>query len=194
MCVSGKGKNWFEIIQPENLQVTSNIPIGSEVLRMPIQHNYNSLQLCPDQSRTQGHLRQLRSILAYDAEWQDLEITEQHAFSQAVKLLPEVPEVIYFGFPWATLINLLKSNRLDSNRLMSVQSSAKPLLKEKKHVITVCQHIDLPKYQNIFAEIGVTHLFWPHAGDGLDCFPEYNDIKFSLFLLPRLSYLIVRDL
>ena len=70
-------------------------------------------------------MKQLRSILAYDAEWHYPEITEQHAFFQADKLLPEVPGVIYFGFPWATLIERLNSKQSSADSLNEVLNGRK---------------------------------------------------------------------
>ena len=128
-------------------------------------------------------MKRLRSMLVYDANWQNPDITEQHAFLQADKLLPEVPGVLYFGFPWATLIERLNSKESSANSLREVIKGAMPLLKAQKHVITVCQHKDLLQYQSLFAEAGITHVFWPHAGQGQDCFPEYEGIKICPFPL-----------
>jgi hypothetical protein len=129
-----------------------------------------------------GHgLKLLRSILVYDAEWQHPADTEQHAFAQAVKLLPETPGVVYFGFPWAALIEQMNANMPASGRLQEALESARLLSREKKQVITVCQHPDLLKYQRIIASAGITHVFWPHAVLGQDCFPEYKDIKILPF-------------
>jgi hypothetical protein len=128
-------------------------------------------------------LKHFHSVLAYDEKWNDIENTEQYAFSQAVKLLPEVHGALYFGFPWTTLIDQLHSYRSESSRLIKVLSKAKSLLKNKKYVITVCQHIDLLKYRSFLEETGVTHVFWPHMCEGKNCFPEYNDIKILPFPL-----------
>lgn len=128
-------------------------------------------------------MKQLRSILAYDAEWKSPEITEQHAFLQADKLLPEVPGVLYFGFPWATLIDRLNLEESSADSLREAINSAKLLLNEQKYVVTVCQHVDMLKFQELFKENGITHVFWAHAVKGQDCFPGYEQIKIMPFPL-----------
>jgi hypothetical protein len=169
-------------------QVISGAPLDAPVDYVLVPYRAATAAPLPTPSSARPHptsedFKKLPSILSYDAEWQSPEFTEKHAFSQAVKFLPEVPGVLYFGFPWATLIDMLQSNRPEGNRLIAVLASTKHLTKDKKHVITVCQHKDLPGYQNIFTEAGITHVFWPYAGQGQDCFPEYNDIKVSPFPL-----------
>ena len=128
-------------------------------------------------------MKQLRSILAYDAEWKSPEITEQHAFLQADKLLPEVPGVLYFGFPWATLIDRLNLEESSADSLREAINSAKLLLNEQKYVVTVCQHVNMLKYQKIFQNISITHVFWTHTVKGQDCFPENEEIKIFPFPL-----------
>jgi glycosyltransferase involved in cell wall biosynthesis len=138
----------------------------------------------PNPAGDKQRMKQLRSILAYDAEWQQPPaITEKQAFSQAVKLLPGTPGAMYFGFPWATLIKQLNSKKLTGSSLMKALENARLQLKGYKFVITVCQHIHMLKYQHIFAETGITHVFWAHAVKGQDYFPEHKDIKILPFPL-----------
>jgi hypothetical protein len=126
-------------------------------------------------------MKKIRSILAYDADWHYPNITEQHAFCQVDKLLPEVPGVLYFGFPWATLIERLNAKQSSANHLNEVLNDARPLLNKKKLVVTVCQHSDMLKHQNIFIECGITHVFWTHAVKGQNCFPENNKLQILPF-------------
>ena len=96
-----------------------------------------------------------------------------------------MPGVLYFGFPWATLIERLNSKELSADSLKKVIHGAKLLLNEQKYVVTVCQHVDMLKYQELFKENGITHVFWSHAVKGQNCFPEYEQIKIFPFpLLP----------
>ena len=118
-------------------------------------------------------MKQLRSILAYDAEWPSHELTEKHALFPVEKMLPAVPGALYLGFPWTTLIERLNSKELSADRLMEVVHGAKLLLNEQKYVVTVCQHVDMLKFQELFKENGITHVFWAHAVKEQDCFPEY---------------------
>ena len=84
-------------------------------------------------------MKQLRSILAYDAEWPSHEFTEQHALFQVEKMLPAVPGALYLGFPWTTLIERVKSKELSADQLEEVIHAAKPPLNEQKYVVTECQ-------------------------------------------------------
>lgn len=126
-------------------------------------------------------MKQLRSILAYDAEWCSSELTEQHAFLQAAKLLPEVPGVLYFGFPWATLIERLHSRHSSAESLKKVLDSARLLLHKQKSVVTVCQHVDMLNYGQLFQESCITKVFWPYAAKEQDCFPDNEEIKILPF-------------
>jgi hypothetical protein len=128
-------------------------------------------------------MKRLHSLLIYDANWQHPDITERHAFLQANKLLPKVPGILYFGFPWATLIERLNLKESSANILREAIKGVIPLLKAQKHVITVCQHKDLLQYQSLFAEAGITYVFWPHADQGQHCFPEYKRISVVPFPL-----------
>lgn len=128
-------------------------------------------------------MKQLRSILAYDAEWCSSELTEQHAFLQAAKLLPEVPGVLYFGFPWATLIERLHSRHSSAESLKEVLDSARLLLHKQKSVVTVCQHVDMLNYGELFQESCITKVFWPYAAKEQDCFPDNGKIKILPFPL-----------
>lgn len=123
------------------------------------------------------------SILVYDSEWQFPAITEQHAFCSAKRLLPPVGGAVYFAFPWATLIDLLNSKKEDSKRLQEVLREAGTLLKPGERVVTVCQHIHMLRYQHIFAELGISEVFWTHAVKNQSVFPEYPKIKICPFPL-----------
>jgi hypothetical protein len=126
-------------------------------------------------------MKQIRSILAYDAEWHSHVTTEQHAFYQADKLLPKVPRVLYLGFPWATLIERLNLKQSSADNLQNVLNGARPLCNKQKSVVTVCQHGDMLNYQELFKECGISHVFWTHAVKGQDCFPENNKIQILPF-------------
>jgi hypothetical protein len=131
--------------------------------------------------RGNSEVTKLRSVLAYDAEGRHPDRTEQHALLQAYKLLPDVPGVLYFGFPWSTLLEQLNSRKSPGGRLKEILESAGPFLKGQRSIITVCRHYDMLKYQQLFAGYGITHVFWPHAVGGQDCFPEHVNIKILPF-------------
>lgn len=128
-------------------------------------------------------------ILAYDHNWQFPAITEQHAFNRLVARrneLPNEPGRIYFAFPWATLFdNLLhnagKKSQVDFLRQKLLKFA--PRLKDARQVVTVCQHIHMMKFQPLFAEAGVTDIFWSHAVTGQDRLPAEPSIRLHPFPL-----------
>lgn len=123
------------------------------------------------------------TIVAYNKEWQFPAITEKHAYIQAEKLLVSTPGAVYFAFPWATLIDLLNNKKPDGERLKSVLLEAKALLSSAKHVVTVCQHVLMLNFQDLFQELGVTDIFWTHAIRGQNRLPKYAAIKVHPFPL-----------
>ena len=44
-------------------------------------------------------------------------------------------------------------------------------------------NVDMLKFQELFKENGITHVFWAHAVKGQDCFPGYEQIKIMPFPL-----------
>ncbi len=124
-----------------------------------------------------------RNLVFYDDEWQFPAITEKHAFEQSIKLLPEVSGVVYFAFPWATLIDLLHGGKKDAARLHAVLHETSVLLKPGERVVTVCQHILMLNYQNMFSDLGITDVFWTHAIINQSAFPKYPQISINPFPL-----------
>jgi glycosyltransferase involved in cell wall biosynthesis len=105
-----------------------------------------------------------KSILAYNNEWQYPAVTEKYAFDHMMQSRIELDdETVYFGFPWATLIDLLQ---LKSEKAWALQEKLTYFvseLKGYKKIITVCQHIWYKKYLYLFDEAGITDLFASHA-------------------------------
>ena len=106
------------------------------------------------------------NIIAHDADWQFPAITEQHAFQRALQLFPEIPNAIYVAFPWATLIDKLNTNAVDKRVLLSSLRQLPVPRTPGLRVFTVCQHILLRKFEYLFAETGITDVFWPHLTEG----------------------------
>lgn len=119
----------------------------------------------------------VRSIVACADEWSGNEATEQLAFTQALKLLPDVPAIRYFAFPWSRLIALRPSGQPGSDRLRERLTEAKRFFKNDRRIATVCQHRDLLKHQDLFAETGITDIFWPHVQSGQICLPNFSHIR-----------------
>lgn len=116
-----------------------------------------------------GDLYVDRNIVAYDAHWQHPAITEQHAFNQVRLLAMRGGNAAYLGFPWATLIDVSNHNKGDTDRLSALQSGlerAARAVSGYKQVITVCQHIHMLNFPELFEAAGVTDVFWSHATHG----------------------------
>jgi glycosyltransferase involved in cell wall biosynthesis len=106
------------------------------------------------------------SLLAYDNEWQYPAVTEKYALESMMKSCIKIDsQTIYFGFPWATLIDLLQLKSDKAWALQEKLSFYASELKNYKKIITVCQHIWFKKYLYLFDDIGVTDLFASHATD-----------------------------
>lgn len=126
---------------------------------------------------TRERFATLRSLVAYEGEWSANETTERLAYTQAIKLLPEVPAVRYFAFPWARLIDLLQAGHPDGNRLREELTEAAWLLKGCRTVATVCQHRDLLKHQELFAVSGMTEVFWTYTQANQGRFPDHHSVR-----------------
>jgi glycosyltransferase involved in cell wall biosynthesis len=137
------------------------------------------------------------NIIAFDNEWQFPAITEQYAFQQLQKSLGKTnKDVIYFAFPWATLIDLLNNKKPASNILLYALKSFKKSLKNKK-VITVCQHIFMMKYQHLFDEMGVSDIYWTHAIHNQPTTTDYRNINihpFPLFPVQAIGFEDEKDM
>jgi hypothetical protein len=57
------------------------------------------------------------------------------------------------------------------------------LLRGSRRVVTVCQHIHMLEFQDLFSQIGVTDVFWSHAVKGMRTFPEHYGIRIHPFPL-----------
>ena len=166
--------------------ITFSFSTGGMLKMVPPVLSPESGSTQPDSTFDAMPFKKSGSILAYVATWSSQELTEQHALVQAEKLLPEVPEVLYLGVPWAMWFERFSSKALSSESFQEVIDAVKFLLNEQKFVVTVCQHVDLLKYQDIFCDIGITHVFWTFAVRGQLCFPVNENIKDIPFsVLPR---------
>lgn len=104
------------------------------------------------------------NVIGYDDVWQFPTITEKQAYIQSKKNLKNFDKsIIYFGFPWATLIDKLINQKADAYKLLDILGQYKYFLRNFKKIVTVCQHVYLKKYIFLFSEIGVTDIFWSHT-------------------------------
>ncbi|NJL20895.1 MAG: tetratricopeptide repeat protein [Leptolyngbyaceae cyanobacterium SM1_3_5] len=128
------------------------------------------------------------SVVAHDSDWQYPAITEKHAYDMAKKLLPQqhdTTNVVYFGFPWATLIDKLLHgvDKNEADALMEKLGSFKGELKKYTRIITVCQHVRLLEFEEIFNEVGVTDIFWSHTVKDQKVLPSYPNTLLHPFPL-----------
>lgn len=127
----------------------------------------------------------LPPVLAFDGNWQYPAITEKHAFTKARELLPKGDSngAVYFGFPWATLIDQYLHVPDDAARLRKALEQYAPALKNYEKVVTVCQHVHMLDYQDLFIDIGVTDIFWSHAVAHQTTLPQAESIRIHPFPL-----------
>ncbi|WP_164919517.1 exostosin domain-containing protein [Hansschlegelia zhihuaiae] len=106
------------------------------------------------------------SLVAFDDHWQFPAITERHAYEQMRLFGRQNPEVVYVGFPWATLIDISKHNKADTARIGMLQQSLQQLatrIQGYRRVVTVCQHIHMLQFLSLFEDAGITDILWSHC-------------------------------
>ena len=110
-----------------------------------------------------------RSFVGHNADWQYPAITEKHASDLMRCFLRNEPahhEAAYLGFPFATLIDLLVQLGPKDPRTRALRRRLDrliPQLKRYRRVVTTTQHIRAKQFASLFAEAGVTDLFWSHC-------------------------------
>lgn len=122
-------------------------------------------------------------IVAYNKEWQYPAITEQHAFEILYNANIGNNNSIYIAFPWATLIDKLNKKNQASEVLLKELKIIKKIIRNKKNVVTVCQHVDLLRHQNLFHDLGITHIFWSHTIKEQESLPLFSEVKLLPFPL-----------
>ncbi|MCK5750190.1 MAG: hypothetical protein KAH44_28495, partial [Oricola sp.] len=123
-------------------------------------------------------------IVCYNGEWQYPAVTEKHAFDCMTKTRGAIPEgSVYLGFPWATLIDRLVNRPKEAAALLRELDRLRPATQDKARVVTVCQHIHLLQFQDIFAKAGVTDVFWSHKVVGQDFMPSEPGVRLHAFPL-----------
>lgn len=110
-----------------------------------------------------------RPFVGHNGDWQYPAITEKHASDLMRCFLPNEPahyEAAYLGFPFATLIDLLVQLGPEHPRTRALRKrldSLIPQLRCYRRVVTVAQHVRAKQFASMFAEVGVTDLFWSHC-------------------------------
>jgi hypothetical protein len=123
-------------------------------------------------------------IIGYDRDWQYPAITEQHAFRQAQSALVGYDKAVLLAFPWATLIDLLNAKKQrEAERLLCALEACSKLVHRGEYVVTVCQHIEMLRYEHVLVNAGVRHVFWAHARAGQHQFPNHPHVRIAPFPL-----------
>ena len=130
-------------------------PATDAVKPIPIDGYHYSGELDIDQDIPQN-------IIIHSSDWQYPAITEKHAASMAIKLLPLSSDSIYFGFPWATLIDMIECGDHARYRLFSRLGEYKKMLQGRRRVVTTCQHVLQYKYEKLLKWVGISDVFWSH--------------------------------
>lgn len=117
-----------------------------------------------------------------ETDWQFPAVTEQQAHKNVFASFPATDDVIYFAFPWATLIDKL-DNRADATKLLEALQGMAARRRPAHNVITVCQHVRMLSHRDLFEKAGITHVFWAHAIKGARVWPGRKPIRLLPFPL-----------
>lgn len=125
------------------------------------------------------------SVAAYDHEWQFPAITEKYSYQKILDFsFRQEKDFVYVAFPWATLIDYLNCKKnAHAAKLRRVLIDFRMHVKGHSKVVTVCQHIHMLKYQEIFDFVGITDVFWSHAVHDEYYFPNFKNINIHPFPL-----------
>ncbi|MEP4053462.1 MAG: exostosin family protein [Litorimonas sp.] len=124
-------------------------------------------------------------IVAHDDEWQFPAITEKNAYEVVRSHLFDVKGVVYLAFPWATLLDKYNTKRSSAAPLIAKLKEISARIAPNTRVVTVCQHIHMMKFIDIFFDHRVTDIFWTHTvKNGLSV---SQDRKIDLYPFPLYS-------
>lgn len=130
-----------------------------------------------------------KSIIIHPSDWQYPAITEKHAAAKAIELLPEKEGYCYFGFPWATLVDMIECGDNARMHLFAILGEYREKIMGNERVFTTCQHVLQHKYDKLLRWAGITDVFWSHHTTdssreikGLRCYP------FPLYPLQAVLY------
>ncbi|MDT9199436.1 tetratricopeptide repeat protein [Limnospira sp. PMC 1042.18] len=186
------------IDEPSKLQIELWSLNASDLTGVTINKTWGSLKPTPKEQAKVSEMgilekscskKSIHNVIAFDSDWQYPAITEKYAYEMANKFLIQPNynrNVVYFGFPWSTLIDESIHNKADQTRvnaLIEKLISFKSELKKYKRIITVCQHIRMLECENIFHEVGITDIFWSHTIKDQNVLPSYPEISLHPFPL-----------
>lgn len=115
-----------------------------------------------------GHrrLKTTNSVVAFPYFWQVPAATEKAAFEAVMTANGVGENTLFFGYPWATLIDALRRRSVHLPVLLSGLEQLVEALKATNlpvRRVTVAQHIYARQFISLFKALGITDLFWSHA-------------------------------
>lgn len=102
------------------------------------------------------------NILVFPFGWQRPAKTEEWAYQRCLVDFPQNHFVQVVCFPWATLVDLLRSQQMAKAKvfLEALQRTPPRITLVRA---TVCQHIYMKDLLPFFKQLKITDVFWPHA-------------------------------
>ncbi len=101
-------------------------------------------------------------LIAFPHYWQLPAATEKAAFESIQLHLHEL-NFDYFGFPWATVIDGLRSDAATVWPILMALRKARSSVQGCYKRVTVAQHIHAMQFIDLFKACGITDIFWSHA-------------------------------
>ncbi|GGX70574.1 hypothetical protein GCM10011309_20870 [Litorimonas cladophorae] len=114
-------------------------------------------------NKSKSHGSVNSGVIAHDDEWQFPAITEKNAYHMVKEHLFDVKGVVYLAFPWATFLDKYNTKRSDAMPLLAKLKELTAKIAPNTRVVTVCQHIHMMKFIDMFFDHRVTDIFWTHA-------------------------------
>lgn len=105
-------------------------------------------------------------VHAFPHYWQVPAATEKAAFD-SISSIEDFDSFEYIGFPWATLIDGLRSDTaIGMELLIALKEIGKSPVRAGERRVTVAQHIHAARFISLFKACGITDIFWSHALHG----------------------------
>jgi hypothetical protein len=121
------------------------------------------------EERMVGEHRRLKittGVVAFPYFWQVPAATEKAAFEAVMTANGVGENMLFVGYPWATLIDALRTRSARLSVLLNgLEHLAEALSATNLPArrISVAQHIHARQFINLFKALGITDLFWSHA-------------------------------
>jgi|TARA_B110000967_G_scaffold210000_1_gene269406 hypothetical protein len=121
-----------------------------------------------------------KSLIAYPYHWQESASTEKLVFEQ-LRHSGYSGNANYVAFPWSSLINalLFKDSKL-LEILVAMHGVLRQNLPEGKQLVTVSQHPDTMRFQELFLTCNITVLLTPHKSKDISSIQKLQIKPFPL--------------